>query len=203
MRLLIILSIIAIFSSTGYTQTTDSVVEKKSMSELIYQLKQDGGEQNAEKNLWTVRKMRATVLSAIIPGTGQTYLGSELKGVGLTIGFAGTAIAAIINHNNFCSREDRITNLYGNYKLMSTYAEAEKLWQEISVERAARDKDFNRRKYFSYAAVAIWIYNMIDIVYLTEDAGAEQFSVVPQAPVYALSNPHATNQILSIKINLF
>ncbi|MBI2417189.1 MAG: hypothetical protein HYV28_04685 [Ignavibacteriales bacterium] len=200
----LIIALLLALSTTGIlvAQAADSISEKKSVSELLQDVKQPSPlGQNTQE--WTIRKMRAAVLSGLMPGTGQTYLGQEYKGVGLTIGFAGAALAALLNHNNFTTREDRISNLFEDYEASSSYSGAEAIWQTIEQEKVSRDKDYSRRKYFSYAAIAIWVYNMVDIIYLTEDSGVEQFSFNTN-PVHSNSgNPFASNQLLSFRINLF
>lgn len=201
MKLIIALLLALSAAGTLAAQSADSISEKKSVSELLQDVKQQLPGQDTQ--VWTIRKMRATVLSGLIPGTGQTYLGQEYKGVGLTIGFAGATLAALLNHNNFTTREDRISNLFEDYESTSSYAAAEAIWQTIEQEKVSRDKDYSRRKYFSYAAIAIWVYNMVDIIYLTEDSGVEQFSVNTDPVHFTNGNSFAPSQILSFRINLF
>lgn len=153
--------------------------EVSSETKNIYQLKQDvkyhdeAGFFDVE---FTPRKIRASVLSTIIPGSGQTYLGSELKGMAISLGFYGSFLAAVIAHNNSQGREDRIKVLTQEYKTKGNYADAEKVWQSILGEKVNRDNDYERRSLFSWISLGIWAYNLFDVIFLTDDLGETQFS---------------------------
>ena len=49
----------------------------------------------------------------------------------ITLAFYGTALAAIIAHNNAQGREDRIKVLTQEYNTKGNYNDAEKVWQTI------------------------------------------------------------------------
>ena len=125
---------------------------------------------------FTPRKTKALIFSSLIPGSGQTYLGNELKGMGLSLAFYGTALAAVIAHNNAQGREDRIKVLSQEYKTKGNYKDAERVWQTILGEIDNRDNDYDRRAIFSWLAVGVWVYNIFDVIFLTDDRGESEFS---------------------------
>ena len=125
---------------------------------------------------FTPRKIKASILSTIVPGSGQTYLGNEIKGMALSLSFFGSALAGIIAHNNASGREDRIKVLTQEYISKGNYDDAEKVWQSILAEKSERDNDYKRRSIFSWLAVGVWIYNVIDVIFLTDDFGENEFS---------------------------
>ena len=125
---------------------------------------------------FTPRKTKALVLSFLVPGSGQTYLGDELKGMGISLAFYGTALSAIIAHNNAQGREDRIKVLTQDYNTKGNYNDAEKVWQTILGEKENRDNDYDRRSIFTWLAVGVWLYNIVDVIFLTGDQGENEFS---------------------------
>ena len=136
----------------------------------------------------TPRKTKALIFSTLVPGSGQTYLGSEIKGMGISLAFYGSALAAIIAHNNAQGREDRIKVLTQEYITRGEYNKAEAVWQMILSEKSNRDNDYKRRKIFTWLAVGTWVYNIFDILFLTDDQGESEFS---------LNNSHIDLNIVS------
>lgn len=150
---------------------------------------------------FTPRKIKATVLSSILPGSGQTYLGNELKGMAISISFFGTALAGIIAQNNASGREDRIKVLTQDYLTRGNYSDAEKVWQSILAEKAERDNDYKRRNIFTWLAVGVWVYNIFDVIFLTDDFGEGEFSLKNNPVGINLVSNNQFNGI-ELKINL-
>lgn len=148
--------------------------EIKSKLELLEEIKNISVNKNSEEK-FTLRQIHGIILSAIVPGSGQSYLGNTLKGAAITIGFFGTGVWAMIAHNNMTGREDRIKVLTTEYNSKGTYLEAETVWKKIEAERILRDDDYKRRQIFTYTSIGIWIYNMIDVIFLTSDNGIDSF----------------------------
>lgn len=163
-----------LFASVQNGGEEKSQVATKSKMELLNDL---SGSAYLPKMEWTGRKITATILSALVPGSGQTYLGEHIKGVFITLAFYGTAVTAIISHNNFLAREDRINMLTRSYLQENEYIKADQIWLEIKDEENNRKFDDQRRKMFAYSAMGVWIINMIDVVFLSEDKGGDVFSL--------------------------
>ena len=44
-------------------------------------------------------------------------------------------------------------------------------------EKGNRDNDYDRRSIFSWLAVGVWVYNVFDVIFLTDDQGENEFSL--------------------------
>ena len=178
----IISSLLLIFILFGQSLAEDKNKREVSLeTKTIYHLHQDLKLQDEPGFFdveFTPRKIKASILSTIVPGSGQTYLGHELKGMAISLGFYGTFLAAIIAHNNSQGREDRIKVLTQEYNTKGNYADAEIVWQSIIAEKADRDNDYKRRSLFSWLSVGIWAYSLFDVIFLTDDLGETQFSQI-------------------------
>jgi len=150
--------------------------EVKNRHELLndFKVQEEPGFWDVE---FTPRKTKALIFSTFVPGSGQTYLGSELKGMGITLAFYGTALTAVIAYNNAQGREDRIKVLTQDYNTKGNYNDAEEVWQSILVEKEDRDNDYTRSSIFTWLAVGVWIYNVFDVIFLTDDQGENEFSL--------------------------
>ena len=175
-------SLLLIFILFGQSFAEDNNRREVSLeTKTIYHLHQDLKLQDEPGFFdveFTPRKIKASILSTIVPGSGQTYLGHELKGMAISLGFYGTFLAAIIAHNNSQGREDRIKVLTQEYNTKGNYADAEIVWQSIIAEKADRDNDYKRRSLFSWLSVGIWAYSLFDVIFLTDDLGETQFSQI-------------------------
>ncbi|MCC6548524.1 MAG: hypothetical protein IT279_00495 [Ignavibacteriaceae bacterium] len=149
------------------------------------------------------REVRAAWLSAIIPGAGQTFLGHEYKGAGITLGFYGSLLTAILAENNFNARKDRIQTLSDDYKGAGNYALADYYWSQIQFEKGNRDNDVKRRDLFIAVTAALYIYNMVDILYLTDDKGGVSFSFAPEFKDFeGVNGVTSLYSGIALKINL-
>jgi len=148
------------------------------------------------------RYTKSILLSAVIPGSGQTYLGNELKGVGFTVAFFGTGLAALLNHSNFVGREDRLKVLVDTYLQAGDFSTADRTWKEIVFEKGNRENDYNRRNLFAYLTIGVWVLNMVDVILYSDDKGENEFAS-SQSPKFelGLSSQGQYNGI-AIKFNL-
>lgn len=149
------------------------------------------------------REVRAAWLSAVIPGAGQTFLGHDYKGAGLTLGFYGSLLTTILAQNNFHARQDRIQTLTNEYKGAGNYGLANYYWDQIQFEKGNRDNDVKRRNLFIAVTAALYIYNMVDILYLTEDKGGVSFSFGPEIKDFeGVNGVTSLYRGIALKINL-
>lgn len=149
------------------------------------------------------REVRAAWLSAIIPGAGQTFLGHDYKGAGITLGFYGSLLTTILAENNFNARQDRIQTLTTDYKGAGNYNLADYYWSQIQFEKGNRDNDVKRRNLFIAVTAALYVYNMIDILYLTEDKGGVSFSFAPELKDFeGVNGVTSLYSGIALKINL-
>lgn len=150
---------------------------------------------------FTPRRAKAAIFSTFVPGSGQTYLGDEIKGLGITLAFYGTALAAVIAHNNAQGREERIKVLTQEYNSKGNYNDAEKVWQSILGEKADRDNDYKRRSIFAWSAAVIWAFNVFDVIFLTDDKGENQFSM-NNSSFELIAKAHNDFNGIELKLNL-
>ncbi|MBU2446616.1 MAG: hypothetical protein KJ666_13755 [Bacteroidetes bacterium] len=125
---------------------------------------------------WNSRRITGLAYSTFVPGSGQFYLGHKLKGSLITVGFLASAVTAIISHNNFIANRERLDNLKFDYYNADRYALAEELWRQIKEVNDEQKVNENKRKYSSYIAAGIWLLNIIDYLFLTDDFGVTDFS---------------------------
>ena len=148
------------------------------------------------------RYTKATLLSMVIPGAGQTYLGSEIKGIGFTLAFFGVGLAALSNQSNYVGREDRLKVLIETYNNAGDFTNANRAWQDIVFERSNRDRDLDRRNLYSYITIGIWVLNMVDVIFFSEDKGVDDFSSNSLPPLQVGFTSDGQFNGLAFKFNL-
>jgi TM2 domain-containing membrane protein YozV len=124
---------------------------------------------------WSTRKTRAVVLSAIIPGSGQSYLGHSTKGTVLTLGFFGSGLITLLAENNTIGRNERLTELSALYSQSVNWVEAEALWRQMLETKDIQEKDVKRRDLFIKFTAAFWVASVVDAVFFSEDLGEHSF----------------------------
>jgi TM2 domain-containing membrane protein YozV len=131
---------------------------------------------------WSTRKARAVLLSTIIPGSGQSYLGHSTKGTILTLGFFGSGLVTVLAENNTIGRNERLTELAALYSQSVNWVEADGLWHQMLETRDIQQKDVKRRDLFVKFTAAFWIASVVDAVFFTEDLGEQAFGSAFKAP---------------------
>jgi len=127
---------------------------------------------------WTERKIIGVIFSTILPGTGQSYLGHSAKGALFTVGTFGGALVTGISENNVVGRNERLQEFFSQYKVSTSYQEANDLWDQVLATKDLLDKDKRRRDLFLRITVALWVANIVDVVLFTEDQGEKTFGAV-------------------------
>jgi hypothetical protein len=155
-------------------------------------------EQSGESG-WTSRKMVGVILSTLIPGAGQSYLGHVEKGAAFTITTFGSGLMAGISENNVVGRNERLDELKSQYAHATTYVTADFIWNKMVETKSILDSDVRRRDTFLVITAALWIANLVDIVLFTEDKGEKPFGAAGRAhgPMLALT-PHPINGVNAV-----
>lgn len=124
---------------------------------------------------WSERKLTAVVLSTVIPGSGQSYLGYSTKGAVLTIGAFGSGLITILAQNNVVGRNERLGELKALYQQSVTWETSNLLWLQMLETKDLLDKDVRHRDLFLKVTVAFWVASVVDAVFFSEDQGTQTF----------------------------
>lgn len=132
----------------------------------------------AQRSMWTDRRITATVLSTLIPGSGQTYLGHTEKGAGITLGTLACALVVGLSENNIIGRNERLDELKAQYKIQADYIGADTVWTKMVSTKSLLDQNVRRRDLFLKIGVVFWVANMVDIIFFTDDKGEKPFGML-------------------------
>lgn len=156
---------------------TSSFLRAGVVALLVVVLGRDASAQMRDTTVfgWSSRKLRAVVLSTVIPGSGQTYLGHSTKGTVITLGFFGSGLISALAANNTIGRNERLTELKALYSQTTTWVEAHAYWNQMLETKAILDKDVKRRDLFLEVAAVIWLASVVDAVFFSEDLGEQAF----------------------------
>ncbi len=126
--------------------------------------------------LFTERRMTATIYSTVMPGSGQTMLGSPYKGFGFTFVAFGSALTTLISHNNFVASNERMDALEFQYKSSTTWESSSVLYG-LMQETHEKLNNYKRiRNTFAVITAIVWTVNIADVILNTEDEGSAVFS---------------------------
>ena len=128
-----------------------------------------------EQTLWGNRRFIGTVLSVIIPGSGQTYLGHTEKGAAFTLGTLACGLVTALSENNTIGRNERLTELTAQYRIAINYIGSDTLWTKMVSTKSMLDQTVSRRNLFLKLTVAFWVANIVDMVFFTDDKGEKPF----------------------------
>jgi len=124
----------------------------------------------------TARRVNALLLSLVVPGAGQTMLGDPYKGVAFTLAYFGSALTALISQNNFVARGERLDALEFQYATSTNWVSSSITYGQMKESYDLWKQDRNRRNVFLVVSAVIWIANITDLLYNTEDRGEKIFS---------------------------
>ena len=128
-----------------------------------------------QQTLWDNRRFVGTVLSVLIPGSGQTYLGHTEKGAAFTLGTFACGLVTALSENNAIGHNERLIELTAQYKIATNYVESEFLWVKMVDTKSALDQTVSRRKLFLKLTAAFWVANIVDMIFFTDDKGEKPF----------------------------
>lgn len=126
---------------------------------------------------WPERRVVSTVLSAFIPGSGQTYLGHTEKGAAFTLGTIACALVTGLTENNIVGRNERISELRAQYQIATNYVGADTIWTKMVTTKTLLDNNVKRRDLFLKLTVALWVANMVDVIFFSGDKGEKPFGL--------------------------
>jgi TM2 domain-containing membrane protein YozV len=128
--------------------------------------------------VWTERKIVGTILSVLIPGSGQTYLGHTEKGAAFTLATLACGLVTGLSENNVIGRNERINELKAQYHIATNYIGADSLWGQMVNTKSLLDDNVRRRDLFLKLTVVFWIANVVDIVLFSDDKGEKPFGML-------------------------
>ncbi len=162
----------------------------------------DSVEERSSAATWTERRILSVVFSSLIPGAGQTYLGHSEKGAAFTLTTVASALMAGLSENNIVGRNERLEELKAQYSIATTYIGADTIWSKITSTKDLLNKDIKRRDLFLKVAVGLWIANVVDILFFTDDRGERPFGLLntPRSTFAILPDPrNGLNAALTIR----
>jgi hypothetical protein len=127
---------------------------------------------------WTERKIVGTILSVLIPGSGQTYLGHAEKGAAFTLATLACGLVTGLSENNVIGRNERILELKAQYQIATDYIGADSLWRKMVDTKSLLDNNVRRRDLFLKLTVVFWIANVVDVVLFSDDKGEKPFGML-------------------------
>jgi hypothetical protein len=123
------------------------------------------------------RKINGLIYSVLVPGTGQYYLGHEIKGVAFTILSAGSMVTTVISQNNLVAMNERLESLETDYAKANTYTKADEIWVKMVQAKNDADSYSKTKNLFIGVYAGLWILNIVDYLFLSPDKGSKEFSM--------------------------
>ena len=133
---------------------------------------------NEGKGLFNGRKSTAVIYSLIIPGSGQTWLGSPYKGFGFTFVAFGCGLTTLISHNNFVASNERLDALEFQYKTSTTWEYSNLIYTSMIESHSKMVKYKKMRNSFAVISAVVWSLNIADLLFNTDDEGEVIFSSI-------------------------
>lgn len=133
---------------------------------------------SSTKGLLEGRRLTAAIYSLVIPGSGQTTLGSPYKGFGFTFVAFGSALTTLISHNNYVASNERLDALEFQYKTATTWESSNLLYTSMQDTHTKLLRYKNMRNAFAIVSALVWTLNIADVLYNTEDEGEVIFSSI-------------------------
>ncbi len=131
---------------------------------------------NWKDGLFEGRKAKAVLYSLIIPGSGQTMLGSPYKGFSITFTAFGSALTTLISHNNFVASNERLDALEFQYKTATTWEVSNNLYTSMNETYTKLQRYKKMRNSFAIISAVVWTLNIADVMFNTGDEGEVIFS---------------------------
>jgi len=122
----------------------------------------------AEKRVYS--RGESIAMSVLMPGLGQVAAGHKVKGGAFLLTYLASAVVALNSNENYKARLEEYRKSEEEYQALryeGTYEEAEAKWRELREDNRELDRLHNIRVAFFAAAATVYIYNLIDAIFLT------------------------------------
>ncbi|MBW7888733.1 MAG: hypothetical protein H3C35_10320 [Bacteroidetes bacterium] len=164
-----------------------------------------GGLSAPSTSLLGGRKTTAMLYSLVVPGSGQTLLGDPIKGSAFTVVAFGSALTALISHNNFVASNERLDALDYQYRYSTSWESSDAIYKILTDTYHKRSKYQTMRNTFIGISAVIWTLNIADVIFNTDDKGETIFSLIhaeQSSEMIAGNILHQQNRVtLSIPLN--
>jgi TM2 domain-containing membrane protein YozV len=124
------------------------------------------------------KRMRtALIMSVIVPGAGQTYLGHPTKGAILSFLALGSVVGGYVFQNDITSNNERMVDVEGKYLATGNYLDSDAQYQLLLTLRNQSVRYRTKRNIFFAIAATVWVLNIADIIFYTPDNGKEEMTM--------------------------
>ncbi len=117
-----------------------------------------------------VSRGRAIAMSALFPGLGQLAMERQIRGGGLLVSEALSLVVAFAAKTNYDTELDKYNLTKFEYEALrygGEYYEADRKWSDLKDLADELDKWDNTKRVSLAIAGGVYLYNLIDIVFLT------------------------------------
>jgi len=115
---------------------------------------------------WGVRfdqyTLKWTIISALVPGSGQILDGSFLKGAGILAGFLASTALAITSSNDYRNKVNDFNNAFNAYSHLTDEQAAQQAEQMLKDKHAALKLPYNLQFVGVLVAAAVYVYSLVD-----------------------------------------
>jgi len=126
------------------------------------------------------KRMRtALIMSVIVPGAGQTYLGHSTKGALLSFLALGSVVGGYVFQSDITSNNERLVDVEGKYLSAGNFIDSDAQYQILLTLRSQSTRYQTKRNIFFGIAAAVWALNIADIIFYTPDNGKEEMTLAP------------------------
>ena len=134
-----------------------------------------------------VTRSRAIALSAVFPGLGQLATGHRNRGTALVAAELACLVMWLTSHEDYDTQSAQFnieSQRYLSLREGGSFEAAEASWQRLAAKKDDLDGSHTRRRLFGFLAVAVYGYNLLDVLVFSggeEPQAAGSVSFVPMA----------------------
>ena len=137
-----------------------------------------------ESGKQALTRPQAIALSALFPGLGQLATGHRNRGTVLVAAEVACLVVWLTSHEDYNTQSAQFSlesERYFSLRQGGSFEEAEDSWQRLSEKKDDLDGSHMQRRLFGALAVAVYGYNLVDVLVLdgAESRADASVSVVP------------------------